>query len=34
MYIPKEVLGISSNLKGFTARPDEFFFFNQAFFAQ
>ncbi|MFN8460108.1 MAG: ABC transporter substrate-binding protein, partial [Anaerolineae bacterium] len=31
MYIPKEVLGISKDLKGFTSRPDEFFFFNQAF---
>jgi peptide/nickel transport system substrate-binding protein len=34
MYIPKEVLGVSSNLKGFSARPDEFFFFNDAYFAQ
>jgi peptide/nickel transport system substrate-binding protein len=34
MYIPKEILGTSSNLKGFSARPDEFFFFNNAYFAQ
>jgi peptide/nickel transport system substrate-binding protein len=34
MYIPKEVLGISKNLKGFSARPDEFFFFNRAYFEQ
>jgi len=32
LYIPKEVLGISQNLSGFSARPDEFFFFNRAFF--
>lgn len=31
MYVPKEVLGISNDLKGFASRPDEFFFFNQAF---
>lgn len=31
LYIPKEVLGVSQNLQGFSARPDEFFFFNRAF---
>ncbi len=30
LYYPLEVLGINKNLKGFTARPDEFFFFTGA----
>lgn len=34
LYIPKEVLGINQNLRGFSARPDEFFFFNRAFLAE
>jgi peptide/nickel transport system substrate-binding protein len=31
LYVPSEVLGIRKNLKAFTARPDEFFFFTKAY---
>jgi peptide/nickel transport system substrate-binding protein len=31
LYHPVEILGISADLEGFQARPDEFFFFNDAY---